>query len=129
MDAYDLFNKFVVLLGPNTLWPSSPSIEATSRYLHHFAKQVHSVVTPFLLNETISHLDDVLLLATGYRPSLDVSPFPVNLDDKGRFVQGPPNLYSIGFNYPTMEPFLVAVKREAAELTNQLLDKAASKRC
>ena len=64
---------------------------------------------------------DVLLLAAGYQPSLDALPFPLTLDDKGRFVQSPPKLHSIGFFYPTMEPFLVAVKREAAELANQLV--------
>lgn len=63
---------------------------------------------------------DVLLLATGYQPSLDILSAEVALDAKGQFTNAPPDLYSVGFRYPTLEPFLVAVKREAAVLAAKL---------
>jgi cation diffusion facilitator CzcD-associated flavoprotein CzcO len=49
---------------------------------------------------------DVLILATGFRPTLNFLHNSLNN----------PNLYEVGFHYPKTEPFLFALKREAKQI-------------
>jgi cation diffusion facilitator CzcD-associated flavoprotein CzcO len=54
---------------------------------------------------------DVLILATGFRPTLDFLP---------KSLQNNPHLYNVGFHYPKTEPFLLALKTEARRLGSQI---------
>lgn len=74
-----------------------------------------------------AHDYDVVLLATGYRPTLRTLKTSFGLDERGRLTGTPPGLYSLGLTYPTLEPFLVAVKREAADLADRLGAQAAAR--
>ena len=62
---------------------------------------------------------DTLILATGYKPTLDFLR-DVTLNEQGRVRQGPPGLYTVGFHYPATEPFLLAVQREAARVAEKV---------
>ena len=62
---------------------------------------------------------DTLILATGYKPTLDFLP-EITLDEWGRVRQGPPGLYTVGFHYPATEPFLLAVQREAERVAEKV---------
>jgi cation diffusion facilitator CzcD-associated flavoprotein CzcO len=50
---------------------------------------------------------DVLILATGFRPTLDFLP---------NALRSNPRLYEVGLHYRTTEPFLFALKREAKQV-------------
>jgi indole-3-pyruvate monooxygenase len=54
---------------------------------------------------------DTLIFATGFRPTLDFLP---------ESLRQQPRLYTIGFHYPTTEPFLLALKREAKRVAGQI---------
>jgi indole-3-pyruvate monooxygenase len=60
---------------------------------------------------------DVLVLATGFRPTLDFLPY--SLRDN-------PNLYTVGFHYPKTEPFLLALKREAERVAMKIKTRTAT---
>ena len=62
---------------------------------------------------------DILILATGYKPTLDFLA-EITLDEKGRVRRAPPGLYTIGFHYPATEPFLLAVQREAERVAEKV---------
>lgn len=63
---------------------------------------------------------DAIILATGFRPNIDFVP---------EQLQDYPKLYKLGFCYPTTEPFLWAIKREAKLLSHRLVqDQVASAR-
>jgi cation diffusion facilitator CzcD-associated flavoprotein CzcO len=74
--------------------------------LHH----VHSEGVKFVNGQQAHY--DTLILATGFRPTLDfIAPK----------LQEHPALYTLGFHYPSTEPFLLAVKREAKQLALKLV--------
>ena len=68
---------------------------------------------------------DTLILATGYKPTLDFLS-GVTLDERGQVQQGPPGLHTVGFYYPSTEPFLLAVQREAARVAERVAGGVSS---
>jgi lysine/ornithine N-monooxygenase len=59
---------------------------------------------------------DTIICATGfYRQT------PIIFSDRDR-VRNLPNLYHVGIHYPTTEPFLLALKREARQLAKQIAE-------
>jgi cation diffusion facilitator CzcD-associated flavoprotein CzcO len=70
---------------------------------------------------------DVVILATGYRPALQfISEPDLERDLSGQpcLVNGRstrnPNLYCVGYRYPTTEGWLQAIGREVTEITDQI---------
>lgn len=67
---------------------------------------------------------DTIILATGYRPTMDfIDPAP-ELDGRGRIRRNGrhsyPNLYTVGFHYPATEGWLQAIGRVARCVANKI---------
>ena len=56
---------------------------------------------------------EVVVLATGFLPTLDFLPPETRVDRQGRLVDPPAGLFAVGFHYPTTEAFLQALPRAA----------------
>lgn len=90
-----------------------PAIE---RLLPHGACFVDGREAPF----------DAVILATGYRPTLDfIDPTPT-LDGHGRIAQPEqfPRLYTVGFHYPATAGWLQSIGRVSARVADQISREA-----
>jgi lysine/ornithine N-monooxygenase len=67
---------------------------------------------------------DTIILATGYRPTLDFFDPPPQLTCAGELEHPHPTLHVIGFHYPTTEPFLHAIGRAAKRVAYKVKKSA-----
>jgi cation diffusion facilitator CzcD-associated flavoprotein CzcO len=72
-------------------------------------------------NDGVEQPFDTVILATGYRPTIQFVEPRLELDEWGN-PKGdhPPNLYCVGFHYPGTEGWLQAIDRVAATVVAQL---------
>lgn len=87
------------------------AIQAGQVKVHPAITDLHGQTVTFEDGERAGY--DTIILATGYRPTLDfVDPLP-RLTCAGELEHPHPALHLVGFHYPTTEPFLYAVGRAA----------------